>query len=455
MPHIPATIVCMQDVSDSMRSFGYLEPAKNDLSNFVNLLQDQDRFSVISFSDSVYPVYPTSFKLETVTGASTLHAATAAIAALSSKNMTNMKAAINEANSIMGTSPAPHGMVLLSDGLWNVGGDPLPSVKTSPPIFTIALGDNGQVTALQKISNKSSGVFQLTPDSIGLASIYFDIVGQAKVAQTVYNRQTPISAAAANGAGGALALSTVPAVVRVRTGQDNAVMTVNWDKDSVGYVYGDPVDGKIGVQVMDPDFNIVHPETLYEGMGFVTFRVASPMAGNWQMFASYNGSDNLTLTMGGFDPDDQTGVGVALSDQFPERGGKVELTATLHTNGEAHAVRHAIAEVERPDYDIDEVVRTHADKLAGIKLGEDLDEAQIDHPDRLRFHLLAAQEAEPRKLAPRRSERVPVTIDASGTVKGTFPADLPGVHVIHLEIYGEHPDGDVVMRTRKASYAVR
>jgi hypothetical protein len=440
-----------------MRSFGYIQSSLSDLANFVNLLQNQDRFSVISFSDSVYPTYPDTFSLATVVDASTLHAATTAISGLSTKNMTNMKAAINEANSIMGSSPKPHGMVMLSDGLYNVGGDPLPSVGTSVPIFTIALGDHGQVKTLQSISNKSGGIFQLTPDSIGLASIYFDIVGQSKVAQTVYNRQAPIAAAVANAAGGAQAAasSTVPATIRVRSGQDNAVMTVNWDDDSVGYVYGPASAGKIGVQVMDPDFNYVHPETLYEGMGFVTFRIATPMAGDWQLFANYNDAKTLNLTIGGFDPDDQTGVTVELDDALPNQGGPVAFKAKLHTDGAQHAVRHVFAEVQSPAYHIDEAIERHAEELGQIDLGED---GSSDDPNvhaRRQFMALAEKVRDERNIAPRRTVRVPVDVAKDGTITGTLPAQLPGVHTLHLEVIGDHPDGGTVMRTRKASYSVQ
>ncbi|HEX2122047.1 MAG TPA: vWA domain-containing protein, partial [Thermoanaerobaculia bacterium] len=125
MTRVPAKIVPLLDVSDSMQFYQYLTPAKVALDTFVNMFQLGDMFCILSFSDSVYNVYPSTTTLATYSSPSVLQAASTAIQAVKSVRMTNIGDAIVAAKNVLQPQPEPRGIVLLSDGEWNRGPDPM------------------------------------------------------------------------------------------------------------------------------------------------------------------------------------------------------------------------------------------------------------------------------------------------------------------------------------------
>ncbi|NJL28896.1 MAG: VWA domain-containing protein [Thermoanaerobaculia bacterium] len=281
-----AKIVSLIDTSGSMGSYGYITPAKADLDTFITMFQPGDRFAVISFDTNAYRTYPTTANLEVYNPASSA-AASAKIQALTSKGVTNMGDAIIMGDNLLKPESEPRGLVLLSDGYWNQGPDPLKVLDKSIRTYTIALGNNGQLDLLRKIATETGGAYLFTPDAIGLASIYFDILEYAQVGQVVYNALKPLGNQ-----------QHFNSVVKLSAGLDSASVAVNWADPSITYADSNPANNQVAVTVRDPDFKIVPIQPTYRHYGFVVYTLPNPKAGNWYFDTVYVGTKTANVTAG-------------------------------------------------------------------------------------------------------------------------------------------------------------
>ena len=174
----PADVVQTIDVSGSMAFYGYMEPAKERASQFVDLLRVNDRTGVVTFNGAAatpHPVVP-------IAGFATQAAVQAAIGGVAAGGVTSMGAGLERALVEMtagGDASHPQAIVLLSDGhentppwigggatdsppAWYGGGnltEILPTVPAGMKVYTVSLGVQSDQVLLQDIAAATGGVF--------------------------------------------------------------------------------------------------------------------------------------------------------------------------------------------------------------------------------------------------------------------------------------------------------
>jgi len=287
------SIAVIIDRSGSMGASGYLAPAQTDANTFINVMNPGDSLGVVSFNGTASIVYGTSTALTSLTAAGQSTACTA-VSAITSSGNTNMVAAFTTTAAMMANSSAPMGEIFLSDGMYNVGGNPVPGLATTPPIYTIALGPNGQQKTLSAIASKTGGTYNYAPNALQLAEIYNTIASQTSVAVSITNTQTSVASDKFVGTDGV-----------VPSGATQATFSVNWDDDTVTYTPNTPSDGEVNVFLTDPNGNTVTTTATGSGPGFVVFKIASPLVGTYTAYAWYaassTGSSTLAYTAGIFE----------------------------------------------------------------------------------------------------------------------------------------------------------
>ena len=168
------TIALIIDCSGSMVQSGYLPYAKTDACTFVNIMQNNDGCSVIKFESTAAVVQA----LLTLANQNTKNSVCTLIQNIPGGNMTDMGDAIKLGTAQIGSAAVPRGMVLLSDGMWNQGPDPMQNLPSNIPIYTIALGNNGQLQLMQNIATQTNGKYNFAPGYRQLAQIYNNIISQ-------------------------------------------------------------------------------------------------------------------------------------------------------------------------------------------------------------------------------------------------------------------------------------
>ncbi|MCB9151127.1 MAG: VWA domain-containing protein [Caldilineaceae bacterium] len=130
-------IVLVIDQSGSMASESRLVLAQQAAKGFIDQMNAaEDSVAVVSFSDAATVQIGLTQDFQ---------AAKNAIDALTTINQTNMNDAVNQAAALL-AGVSNGAVVLLSDGDWNDGGDPVPSAKAAKSngitFFTIGLGSD-------------------------------------------------------------------------------------------------------------------------------------------------------------------------------------------------------------------------------------------------------------------------------------------------------------------------
>jgi hypothetical protein len=440
MPRAIPKIATLIDISGSMQSYGYLTPAKADADTFVNMFQPGDRFAVISFSDNAYRTYPTGASLE-VFGTGTATAASAAIQVLGAKNLTNIGQAIQFGNDLLAGESEPRGQVLLSDGDWNVPPDPISVLNKSIRVYTIALGNNGQLPLLRKIATETGGFYSFVPDAIGLASIYFDILEYTHVGQVVYNTLKR----------GMINQQHFNSVVKLSAGLDSASIAVNWADPSVTYAASAPANNQIGVTVRDPDFKIVPIQPTYRKYGFVVYNLPNPKAGNWYFDTVFVGNKSVNVTAGAIDPDQLAVLSLEGPGGEVPAGEPFTVRARLSYDGQPVGGGGLGASAEVPSVSMAEAIERYGDEASGLAAGDD---GGTPTPE-AKITLLRQQRLPYVDILPRHEVGAQVRETAAGEHELTFRTDKPGEYVVRVEAVAPHPRGGELMRTRHLTVTVR
>lgn len=442
MPRAIAKIVPLMDVSGSMGSYGYITPAKSDLDTFINMFQPGDKFAVISFSTQIYRTYPTTANL-VVANKSSLAEASAKVQTLQALATTNIGDAIVAGTNLLSPEQEPRGMVLLSDGEWNVGPDPLKVLPKDIRIYTIALGNNGQLDLLRKIATQTQGQYLYTPDAIGLASIYFDILEYAKVGQVVTNSFRSIQNA-----------QMFPALVKLSAGLDTASVAVNWADPSITYTSGNPGTNQVKVRILDPDFKPVTLEPVYRHYGFVVYTLPYPKPGNWSFDTFYYGNKTCNVTAGAIDPDQLSVLTLDAPREAVPAGEPFTVRARLAHDEKPIEQSGLAVTADVPSVSVEEALSTHRSALASVELPEEVD-PKGENADLVRLQHLRRQRLPHVDVLPRHTVPAAVRATQDGDHEITVHTDKPGEYVVRVEAVGPHPNGGEVMRTRLVTVSVR
>jgi Ca-activated chloride channel homolog len=417
-----AIVVCM-DASDSMRFYNYFQPAQTDAATFVNIMQVGDSLGVTAFSDNAWIAYPSSSaSVALVQSQNDLTSATTAIMALKTVSMTNMSAALSTSAGMLTNAANPKAIVMLSDGDWNRGTDPrlnLPSMK----VFTIALGNNGQVATMQAIASGTGGTFHLAPTPFDLSDIYNEIIGQTQIATVVANQKRNVNQNS---------FWLLPATVA--QGAAEVTFSVTWTNWTITYTSGTPVGNQVNVTLQNPSGGTVAATPTAIGNGFVVFKLQNPQAGTWQAAIWSSAGGTLGTAGGVFDP--QLGMQMHVEAPMNARVGRpVALKVQVReADGSVVPNAHISASVEMPSMEPEQAVKNNRDRLDALPppqvSGED--------SDNVRMLGLQMQLGPGELLLP--YDQMPLFAEiGQGSHGFAFTPKHKGGHIVRLHAHGHAP----------------
>lgn len=438
-----ASICIIIDQSGSMGpppGSGYLRPAQTDAATFVNIMNTGDSVGVVAFSDNASVVFGSATAPTQITSQSVQNSAVTAIMGLTSLNMTNMVAAFSTAAGMLAGSTGNVGEVFLSDGMYNTGGDPVPGLATSIPIYTIALGPNGQQSTLQAIAAKTGGWYNYAPNALQLAAIYNAIINRSSVASLVANQQPTVPQ---------YKFVSTPGVIP--SGATQASFALNWDDASVAYTPGTPTGNQVNVFLTDPNGNTVNAQATATGPGFVVFKIPNPIAGTYNATAWYTGSGSLAYTAGIFDNNRSISLALAAPQEVLPPGSPLEAEVRLADGDEPLDGARLSVSLESPLVTLHEALSTHAARLSGVAIGGDVPQ---EHAPVAR--LIRLQQQSGVDLLPRQER--PLTAAAAGN--GVYRIQAPrlekaGSHTLHVTAHGvSRKSGTPYQRSTRVSFVV-
>lgn len=434
------SIVLIIDCSDSMAVSGDLERAKTVAATFVNVMDLGDNLGILAFDDDTYVMFGTENSLTALTASTLASAMTAITQVWSDDGMTDMVKAFTTAYPMMANSSAPMGMVFLSDGMYNRGGNPVDSISASPPIFTVALGDNGQEETLQQIATASGGAYHMADTAEELAEIYFAIADQSSVASLVNCLRHKVEQ---------FKFTSVDGIIS--TGATQATFAVWWENVEVAYTANTPAGPQVKVYVTDPDGKTVTAPAIASGDGFVVLKVSDPAAGTYKVHTWFTGKGTLKYTAGLFDNDTDLVLELTAPRQPVTPGSPAGVEVRLTDAGEPIDGAELIATIESPLVALDEALAAHAERLEGIAIPDDV------APE----HVAAARLAVLRRelgtnLLPRQERPVAASSAGDGRYRiHVPPLETSGSHTVRVNARGVSPrSGAAFQRSSRISLIV-
>lgn len=355
------SISSLIDRSDSMVYFDYLEPAKTDASTFITIMKSDDQVSVVSFSTESKIIYP----LSTIQSShKQINDALDQIRTIKGGALTNMEQAISQGHGMLSNAVnSNRAMILLSDGMWTAGENPLNSLPTDIPIHTIALGDKGQCSFLQEVSRRTNGKYHFSPDAFELAEIYNQIADDSNVAVTAVNQKQQIDS---------YRFTTIP--LQVPAGSDHVSLGVNWLDESITYTEGTPGDKQVNVLLRDPDGKKIDMKPTFLGKGFVTFHLHDPKPGQWTTGCwCGNIPQNIFRgTVGAFEPNSNITFDCKVNGNDIRCGDYLNIESNLKTGDDEISDVIIRTYVESPVYSRDYILEKYKSELRNINPNEEL-----------------------------------------------------------------------------------
>jgi hypothetical protein len=271
-------VVVLLDVTAGMP----LEESKPAVTAFLNLFQLGNEFAVLTYVGDATPVYPPD-GLATYDDRAVLDAASAAMDAL--QKPCDMASAIIAGSALLAEAEAPRAMVMISATNWNTGADPLSVLQPGIPVYTVGMGDHGQLGVLRQIASKSGGQFALAEQPSDLIEVLINLIEKLKIARILNIGQRALSNK-----------QQLPVTARFADGTAAGTFLAYWGDPAI--VYGDASAGArtLSVTLTDPDSQPWTGAPAYVGTGFAVFSVPQPMAGTWSMTSVYSGTGTCNLT---------------------------------------------------------------------------------------------------------------------------------------------------------------
>jgi hypothetical protein len=284
----PVRAVPLLEVCKTMEILGYFESAQAAISAFIAMLESNSQFAVVAYGDDASLLYPkrglSDWTTETVTDC-----IDKVMAAEATGEVIDMSAGIERAARVLNEGGV---MLLMADGMWDSGTDPLDNLPVGIPIYTFALGDNGQIELLRQIATRTHGRFSFIADSSALGALLVDVlewIGSGTV-NTVAVRTLS-------------AQRHLAVVATVQPGTTNLKAGLSWNNLEIQYSNTSPPgSGQVSLTVLDPDGNPVDTPPLFAQDGFAVISIDEPTAGSWYLTATFGGPDTLTVTLSAVTP---------------------------------------------------------------------------------------------------------------------------------------------------------
>ncbi|MET0649710.1 MAG: VWA domain-containing protein [Pyrinomonadaceae bacterium] len=335
-------VVLVLDHSGSMSTDNRLVLAKQGAKQFVDLLQDGDQISVVSFDDTA----TVNFTLTTINGSATKTAAKGSIDAISLGGNTNigggLQAALNQI-----TAPTDHScnnvVVLLSDGDHNTGTAPasvIPALQEEGvTVLSVGLGAgisaSGQAT-LQNVANQTGGKFYRVSGGADLTALFQQLAAETTGSGLLTRSPMTLSPA-----------QTREIQVFVEPGSETATFTLGLasSSDDIRLSLRSPSGAVIDVTNVGSNPNV---ETFSDPNSRV-FRVRSPEPGVWTLVVNSLTVSNGRVVAQAFADHDGVQFNLSVTKDtlvFPE---VVELQATPRFRGESVTGATITGFVTRPN----------------------------------------------------------------------------------------------------------
>lgn len=407
----------------------YLPFAQTDAATFVNIMKTGDYLGVVAFNHSAAAIFPATGPAVQITEQPTKDQATAAIQALTAAGTTDINAAIGAGMGLINNvnSGAPKGMVLLSDGDANAGVTN-PDQMTVPnfPLYTIALGNHGQLHTLQVLAQRTGGQSYISPSPFDLMEVYNEIVQQVSVAATLANEKQLVSPNSFK-----ITSASFPA------GTPNGTFAVTWGNSAVSYTPNTPTGNQINVSIRDPNGKAVAVTAAAVGPGYVVFQVPNPLQGTYQAACWYSGANTLSTTTGIFNPDMSMTLKAALAEPAVAAGQPLRFTAEVEEDGRAVPGTRIDVSLRYPLISSETALLAHRDRLE--RIGAELaEQAGGEVSDNAKVWALQSRLGPAEQLQPY-GER-PVEIRSRGTkYQGACPTSATGGHLLYLRATGVSP----------------
>lgn len=180
----PLSVVQCIDRTGSMVAFGYEEPARQNAKRFTDLLSLGDSTAVVSFADPSPGSTPVADRarvevpLTLLAGPGDAAGIRTAIDAIAFGGATPIGAGLQASADQLGAAPAPHAVLLVSDGYNNVPPDVPSALATLPAglrVYTVALGPAADAALLQGIATSTGALFLPSPTALDLHQAYNDM----------------------------------------------------------------------------------------------------------------------------------------------------------------------------------------------------------------------------------------------------------------------------------------
>lgn len=297
------SVIQVLDRTGSMGFYGYMEPAKIAVQNFIGLMNLGDEVGVVAFDDEgcddVGAKAEPMFSLQRLNTESDKDLAISTIDPITSRGCTSigggLELAQTSADFLGGADPEnPHAMILLTDGFENT----TPWVETRPEayatkpatpnnilstipdktqIFTIALGTTADTDLLEKIANETRGKFYESPTVAALLSIYYQIrsnIDETEMSELVMETATE---------------SETVQEVFVDEGSEAVTFALGWLQPKASLFF----------EITDPKGNIVQSNYLGANIitkdGFTILKVLQPLSGTWKAKISKNSNRDTDI----------------------------------------------------------------------------------------------------------------------------------------------------------------
>jgi hypothetical protein len=428
-----ANIILILDKSTSMSIDEYFSSARTDCSTFVNIMKINDKLGLVTLSTSSQIIFPTSGnQMVAITGLPVQNQAVQAVVGTAMAGSTNMTDAIGVSHSMIASAATPRAIILLSDGEYNTGGNPLTNLPTDVPIYTIALGPSSGLQTLQTIANRTVGSglgYYYAPDGWDLAAIYNTIAPSIQVRNLASNTQPLLSNYTFN---------SFP--VTVPSGNTQACFAVNWTNPAVTYTPGTPSGQQISVSLKDPNGNVVTPATVATGLGFVVLTVNNPVAGQWQVGTWTASTGNLQTTVAGFDSNTQLTLDMKFDTAKLKVGAPVPLVANIHYDGQPIKGAIVTAIGDSPLVSNQQALADHKTALSKLKVPKSREQAPSDL---LRLRMLRERNLSKGDILQRAKYPISISASDSGEQHGSVTmTDTPGSHTVEVSVTGRSPVDD-------------
>ncbi len=447
-----ANIVPIIDKSGSMTYNNFIGAAKTDASTFINIMHTDDNLGVVAYQSSANIIFPTNgaSQLVQLANQNVINQAVSAIQGLRAGGSTNMKAAITQAHGMLASVSTPKAMILLSDGMWNTGGNPITSLPTDVPIYTITLGSHTDnyhqwVADMATIANNTHGKPYNAPGVTQLFQIYNDIA-----AQTI----APVSM---NQASNATPFKPLLLPVTVSASSPANYFAVTWQNSATKYTPNTPSGQQINVSLEDPSGQAYQPEVTASGDRFVVLKAPSLQAGTWNVICWYSGTGTFQGWAGAYEPGSPLSLDLKADSYVIERGQPFKVTAHALDGDNTIDDFKIEATDESPKFKTEDLITKHADEIKNITIPQEALDDGVDEKtaqlNTLRDQKLAQGEAD---IIPRKSAPLSLSKDSSGhhigQVVDTF---VPGYHTINVKVTGKTKDGNPFTRVRMANVLVK